>query len=629
MADSFNVSNSRPDNGRGFISSILQKLPYANTVQDVDENNPKYELFNRITKNRDHKIMKQSVITGPYMDQDWQDQYSPNAFSNDKGYHQFIYASLDTDKARRLSEYRRMSAFAEVADCLDEICDDFINKDDNNRVINISFNPFHRLEPEERTEIEKEFYRFINVFELERKGWSYCRNWLVEGELFFENVVHSEKTDLGIVGALTIPGDLINPVYDSIQNTVISNFLFQKPVDVRANPNTPPSMRNINPVNSLQQQIITLEGKQITYIHSGIWNEDFTIRVPFLENCRRAYKQVSLLEDSAIIYNLVRAPERLKFKIDVGTLPPAKAESYIKQMMQQYRSRKSFDGSSSAPGVSNVYEPISMLDDYWFARRTGETGSDVELMAGGTMNNGSDSILAYFVKKLYQSLKVPQSRLNPDQAFSDGAEILREELRFAKFILRIQQAFAQGFKQSFVTHLKLRGWWEEYRLHESHFDLAFTPPSSYFAIRQQQLFDLKYNNFSNISQNDSISKSFAQRYYLGLTDDKMSENMEWLRKDAALQWELQQISQFGPNWRDHLEAMADAAEGLQGGGPEMGGGMGGGAPTGGPAGTPAGEIPDFGAAGTTAPPEGTEAGAGEITPPTAGAESPAEEAPPA
>ena len=65
MADSFNVSNSRPDNGRGFISSILQKLPYANTVQDVDQDNPKYELFNRITKNRDHKIMTPSMTAWP------------------------------------------------------------------------------------------------------------------------------------------------------------------------------------------------------------------------------------------------------------------------------------------------------------------------------------------------------------------------------------------------------------------------------------------------------------------------------------------------------------------------------------------------------------------------------------
>lgn len=618
MADVFPQSNAKPDQGRGFISSVLQKLPYANIVQDVDDNNPKYELFNRISKNREYKVLKQSVITGPYMDQTWQDQYSPTAgFNSDKGYHQYIYAKLDSDKIRRLSEYRRMAAFAEVSDCLDEICDEFVNKDDNNRVITINFNGFSNLGSEERTEIEKEFYRFINVFELERRGWQYCRSWLVEGEVFFENIVHSEKTDLGIVGALPIPGDLINPVYSNSQNTVIDNFLFQKPVEMKAGQNGQPPLKTTNAINSLQQQIIPLDGKQVTYIHSGIWNEDFTIRVPFIENCRRAYKQVSLLEDAIVIYRMVRAPERLKFKIDVGSLPPAKAEAYIRQMMQQYRSRKSFDGSSSQPGASNVYEPMSMLDDYWFARRNGETGSDVELMPAG-QNISELADLTYFVKKLYQSLKVPQTRINPDQAYTDGAQILREELKFAKFIIRIQQAFAQGFKQAFVTHLKLRNWWKEYSLHESCFDLSFTPPSSYFAIRQQQLFELKYTNFNNMAQNESISKTFAQRYYLNLSDDKISENMEWMRKDASLKWELDQIAQFGPNWRDHLNAMSEGGEG----GEAASGGGGGGAPMG----TSPSEIPDFGAGGA-APEAGGEGG--ETAPEAGGAAPEPSAAPPA
>jgi hypothetical protein len=611
MADAFNPSNFKPDQGRGFISSILSKLPYADIVQDANENNPKYELFHRLTKNRETKIMKQSVITGPYVNNE--NDFVANAFSSDKGYHQYIYAQMDTDKARRLSEYRRMAAFAEVSDCLDEICDEFINKDDNNNVISLKWNNFNKLEAEEKSEIEKEFFKFIKIYELEKNGWGYCRAWLTEGEVFWENVVHEEKKDLGIVGVLRIPGELINPVYDNIQNVVINNFIFQKPIDPQNNNSMqyPPTNRaTVNPVNSLQQQLLTLEGKQITYVHSSIWNEDFTTRVPFLENCRRAYKQVSLLEDSIIIYRMVRAPERLKFKIDVGNMPPHKAEATIKQMMQAYRARKTYDGSSSKPGAANIYEPLSMLDDFWFAKKTGETGSDVEMMQGGA-NISEIADLLYFVKKLYRALKVPESRLSPETTFADGAQILREELRFAKFILRIQHHFAQGFKQAFITHLKLRNWWKDYKLNESFFDFEFTPPSSYFAIRQQQMFDLKYTNFNNLSQNESMSKTYCQRYYLGLSDDKISENMEWRRKDEALKWELSQIQQFGPNWREHMEAMAQAGQqlGAEGGGPvDLGGGGGGGSPltdiTGAepPAPTQGSEnIPEFG--GPAAQPE--------------------------
>ena len=609
MPDVLPTPNRQPDNGRNFIANILSRLPYIQDAVDADIGNPRYELFDRLSKRQEYRVMQQSVITGPALRQN-NDQYGAGSFTSDHAYHKYIYASVDVDKIRRIAEYRRMGSYAEISDCLDEICDDFLNKDDEDKLLRIGFSTFGKLGATERTEIEKEFYKFIQVFDLENKGWGYCRQLLIEGEIFFENVVHERKRELGIIGVLNIPGELINPVYDNVQNNVIENFIFQKPISLQQHANSPnspsappPSQNNSN---SLQQQLITFQGNQITYINSGMWNEDMSIKIPFLENARRAYKQVSLLEDAVVIYRMVRAPERLKFKIDVGNMPPAKAEAYLKQLMQSYWSKKSFD-SQSAKGASNVYDPQSMLDSYWFARRNGEAGSDVELLNGGA-NLGKIEDLTYFVNKLYKSLKVPLTRMNPDEGYKDGAEILREELRFAKFILRIQQQFASGLKEAFITHLKLREWWKEFKLHESYFNVHFNPPSNYFAMRKNQEFELKYNNFNNLSQNESMSKTFCQRHYLGLNDAKISENMEWLRKDAALTWELAQISQTGPNWRDHIQAAEQAA----------GAGLGGvaGSPTAGGSSSAAGEIPEFGAGGETPAPEGAEA-----TPAPEGAEA--------
>ena len=185
MPDILPQPNRQPDSGRGFITSILSKLPYVNDVVETETNNPKYELFDRLAKNRELKIMQQSVITGPFMNKDFADYYNPGAITSDKGYHNYIYAQIDSDKMRRLAEYRRMAAFAEVADCLDEICDEFINKDDTGRVISLDFTGFEKLNSEEKLEIQKEFYKFINNFDLEHKGWGYCRQFLIEGELFF------------------------------------------------------------------------------------------------------------------------------------------------------------------------------------------------------------------------------------------------------------------------------------------------------------------------------------------------------------------------------------------------------------------------------------------------------------
>jgi hypothetical protein len=616
MADLLPTQNRTPETNRNsFVSQILQRLPYVADVYDADDSNPKYELFDRLAKRQELRIMQQSVITGPYMRNEYYDYYNPGSFINDQAYHRYIYANVDSDKIRRLSEYRRMAAFAEVSDCLDQICDEFIVKDEQNEIIHLNFSNFAKLDQDVKSELKKEFSKFINIYDLEHKGWGYCRQLLTEGELFFENIVHNKREDYGVIGTLSIPGELINPVYDNVQNNVIQNFVFQKPVSL-TNVNPADALAqpraNVSPVNTLQQQIITLQGNQVTYIHSGMWNEDMSIRIPFIENCRRAYKQLSLLEDAIVIYRMVRAPERLKFKIDVGNMPPAKAEAYLKQLMQQYWNKQTYNSNSSTPGAGNIYNPQSMLDSYWFARRAGEQGSDVETMPGGA-NLGQLDDLMYFVNKLYTSLKVPLTRLNPNEPFRDGSEILRQELKFAKFIIQIQQQFSAGLKQAFITHLKLRGWWKEFRLHESYLNLNFNPPSNFFAIRQQQLFELKFKNFNDMSQNDGISNTFAQRHYLDYSDQKISENMEWKRKDASLKWELNQIENLGPNWREHQEAAENAAKSAESAASSMGGG-----------GSPSSisEIPEF---GSTAPEETAPEEAPTTTPeeaPAAGAEAP-------
>jgi hypothetical protein len=572
--------NKTANSGRNFMSTILARLPYlSQNVQDITDYNPKYELFHRLSKRREEYALKQSVLVG---NQDFRD-YTQGGVMIDKGYHQFIYARLDTDKVRRLAEYRRMAGYAEVSDCLDEIADETVNYDDNGEAV--KFNLKGDYASDTKTEVIKEFNKFVQVFDLENKGWGYFRQLLVDGELFFENIVSTEKPHLGILNVINIPSELINPIYDNVQNDLVQGFVLRKPLDKEMkNPSKPPS----NTINSAQQeQIVMLEPRQITYVCSSLWNEDKTIKLPFIENCRRSYKQLSLIEDSIVIYRLVRAPERLKFVIDVGNMPPAKAEAYMQKLMHQYWNKKNYDSAQGS--VQNTYDPQSMLDSYWFARRAGEQGSDVSVLQGG-QNLGELKDLMYFVNKLYKSLKVPVTRLNPDDNFKDGNEILREELRFAKFIIRLQQQFAYGIKHAFITHLKLKGWWKDYKLRERDINLKFNAPSNFFALREQQIFNIKQQNFQSITQSESISKTFAQRYYLHFNDSQISENMAWLRKDAALRWELAQIDAAGPNWREQQAALAQSAQLAGGGAPAAGGGgLGGG---GGSA-----EFPEFGAAG--------------------------------
>lgn len=592
------------------LGAFVSRLPYAYQIIDaMVKNNPKFYDFKNQTSMRDEMLQSQSVFLAQK-----EDNYAfgtPGSFGINKDYQAFVYANIDKDKQRRLMDYRRMAAYAELADCLDEICDECIVKNEDGDIVDFDLNGNYSKTAQD--EIKAEFKKFIEIFDLENTGWEKFRQMLVDGELFYENLIKKGKEELGIIGLMSIPSELINPVFHNVQNELLKGYLLQKPV--------------IGPTNSLntedQQELMFLQKAQVTYIHSGMWNEFKTFRLPFIENAKRAYRQLSLIEDSVVIYRLVRAPERLVFKVFTGNMPPPKAESYVKSLMMKYWSKKTFNSAEGR--VANIYDPQSMLDSYWFPVDNQGKGTEVStLPSGGALGEIKD--LDYFLAKLYKSLKVPTSRfLTPGDPFKDGAEITRDELRFARFIMRLQAQFAIGIKETFITHLKLKGLWKQYKLREQALKIKFIEPTSFMAMRNQQLLSMRFENYNTATQSEAISKSFAQKYYLDMSADEMMENREWLRKDAALTWELSKITEMGPNFREQL-ALQQGGEAGEGGEAEMLGGGGGGAGGGGES-----AIPEFGGGAapetsevtpeTPATPEGAGAG-GAPTAPT-GAEAPA------
>lgn len=538
-----------------FLDNLVSKLPYTNRIiDDISSLNPKYEDFNDLTKRKDERISQQSIVI-----RDEQNDIAggQGSIMINKDYHQYMYANMDVDKIRRLQQYRRMAGYAECSDAIDEICDETIVKDDEGIIVKIDIDGSHK--DNIKKELRKEWDKFINIFKLEDNGWENFRQFLIDGELFYENVISQNRPDLGILGVVSIPSELINPVYDNVQNALIKGFLLRRAVP-----------QGKQGAGNQKEELIVFDKNQITYVHSGLWNEDRTMRVPYIENARRAYKQLSLIEDSIVIYRLVRAPERLVFYVDVGNMPAPKAEQYLQKLIRQYWSRKTYN--PQAKSVQNVYDPQSMLDSFWFAKKNGQEGTKVELLQGGE-NLGQLDDLMYFVKKLYKALKVPIGRLNPEDSFKDGTEITREELRFAKFVMRLQRQFSTSLKDSFIVHLKLRKMWEKYNLKEHEICLTFNTPTQFMIMREQQTFNLKFENYNNMGNNELVSQSFSQRHYLDWTDDQMAENREWLRKDNELMWEIEQIRTNGPDFREkqgELEAAVGDIAGATGGGAAVG-----------------------------------------------------------
>lgn len=573
--------------GRDFMQYVSSKLPYTKDTLMLDtitEVNPTYKHFYRTGTRRENVLAKYSVSK-----QTQEEQFPEGSIAIDKKYHQYMYANVDVDKGKRLLDYRVMAAYAEVADALDEICDSIVVENERHEIAGIKYKDTD-FSPTVKNELDKEFKKIVDYYNLDTKGWEYFRSLLVDGEVFFEHIIHEDHTDAGILGLVEVPTELVDPIYDNVQNMLIKGYLLRQPV---INPKT----------NTVEDyNFIPFDKHQMCYIHSGLWNEDKTMRLPFVENCRRAYRQLTMMEDAVVVHRLVRSPERLMFNVDVGNLSPPKAEAYLKKLMHNYFNRKTFDNDQG--GRVNAFDPQSYLDSYWFAKRQGSEGSTVQSFQNSSSFDNIED-LNYFVKKLYKSLHIPVGRLDSASVYDDGTNMLREELKFARTLIRFQQKFASALKSTFITHLKLTKMWDEYKLKEHHFEVEFNPPTNFYTLRESQIMELKTNNFTQIGGNESVSQTYAMKKYLDWSDDEIKQNREWLRKDRQLSWELAQIEQFGPNWRETLQSQADQMEaGLEGGGfggdPLIGGGGGMGLP---PAEGGIGEPPPFGGpAPETAPP---------------------------
>ena len=163
-----------------------------------------------------------------------------------------------------------------------------------------------------------------------------------------------------------------------------------------------------------------------------------------------------MIEDSLVIYRLSRAPERRIFYIDVGNLPKAKAEQYLREVMARYRNKLTYDANTGEIRDDKKY--MSMMEDFWLPRREGGRGTEISTLPGG-QNLGELTDVEYFQKKLFRSLNVPESRMADNASgFSLGrsSEILRDELKFTKFVGRMRKRFSNLFHDILKTQLILK-----------------------------------------------------------------------------------------------------------------------------------------------------------------------------
>lgn len=523
------------------LQRTLSKTNYLGSAMEYGLSklsNPKWDDFAK-TGIRMKEALVRNSVAGSLINPDKNTIGGPVVGGRYNPYANALYASTDTEKSNRLYEYRLMASFPEVANCIDEIGNNFIWEDERGNVVNFRYID-EDLPSEHVIDLTEEFNKFARYFNFKEKGKKYCLDFITDGELYIELIINNESEEnkkRGVLGVQKLQTELMETVYKNKENGIVGIFL-GKSITYNEKPN-----RIVN------IEHVPYHPNELFYVSSGTWDPTGEWIVPFIERGRKLYTQLSYLEDAIVIYRLVRAPERLIFDIDTGTLPPPEAERYLNEVKRQYWKTKNFDISSN--DINNKFEPQSMLDAFFIGRGSGQEKVDIKQLSGG-QNLGELTDLDFFLKALYRALKVPVSYLKSDTtATVDSSQILREELNFAKFIIDIQNTFAASLKQAFITHLKLTGKYKEYDLKENMMEVSFVPPSHYFEMRKIQSVQLKANAFNTISSIDGISRSWALKRIWGLTNAEIKQNIRLRKIDKIHDWEIAQIEAAGPFWESN------------------------------------------------------------------------------
>jgi hypothetical protein len=286
-----------------------------------------------------------------------------------------------------------------------------------------------------------------------------------------------------------------------------------------------------------------VDSKHIVHITlSDGMNEGWPFGSSILESVFKVYKQKEMLEDSIIIYRVQRAPERRVFYIDVGNMPAHKAMAMVERVKNEVHQTRIPNKTGGGNNVMDAsYNPLSIMEDYFFAQSAEGRGSKVDVLPGGS-NLGEIDDLRYFNNKLMRGLRVPSSYLpngadDGQQTFNDGrlGTALIQEFRFSKYCERLQMMLQQTLDTEFKLFLKNRG----VNIPSNLFDLQFTVPQSFSKYKELEVEAQKVQVFGNIEGVDYLSRRFILKKYLGLTEDELADNERlWRdenRKDGALE----------------------------------------------------------------------------------------------
>jgi len=443
-----------------------------------------------------------------------------------------------------LKRYREMALHPECDSAIEDIVNEAIVSDTNDTPVEIELSNLNASDGIKK-KIREEFKYILELLDFDKKSHEIYRNWYVDGRLYYHKVIDLKNPHEGIKELRYIDAMKMRYVRQQKKNPKdqyrLSNINSDNPMDfefpeieeyfIYSPKMTYPTG---NPSSMGGSQGIKMTKDSITYCTSGLVDRNKGSTLSYLHKAIKSLNQLRMIEDSLVIYRLSRAPERRIFYIDVGNLPKVKAEQYLRDVMMRYRNKLVYDASTGE--IRDDKKFMAMLEDFWLPRREGGRGTEITTLPGG-QNLGEITDIEYFKKKLFRSLNVPASRMDGEGGFNLGrsSEILRDEVKFSKFVARLRKRFAAMFSDMLKTQLILKNIItpEDWRVMDEHIQYDFLYDNHFAELKDAELLAERLNMVAQAEPyvGKYFSQDYVRRKILRQTDIQIEEQDILIKKE--------------------------------------------------------------------------------------------------
>ena len=444
-----------------------------------------------------------------------------------------------------IKRYREMALHPEADSAIEDIVNEAIVSDSNDSPVEIELSNLNASDGIKNI-IRKEFKHILDLLDFDKKAHEIYRNWYIDGRIYYHKVVDLKNPEEGIQELRYIDAMKMRYVRQQKKkkgdiNNAVARLKSDNPMDYDFpeieeyfiyNPKS--IYPTGNPAQTGASQGIKIARDAITYCTSGLVDRNKGSTLSYLHKAIKSLNQLRMIEDSLVIYRLSRAPERRIFYIDVGNLPKVKAEQYLRDVMTRYRNKLVYDANTGEIRDDKKY--MAMLEDFWLPRREGGRGTEISTLPGG-QNLGEITDIEYFKKKLYRSLNVPPSRMDGEGGFNLGrsSEILRDELKFTKFVSRLRKRFSNMFNDMLKTQLLLKNVItpEDWDVMSEHIQYDFLYDNHFSELKEAELLNERLTLAQTAEPyiGKYYSQDYVRRKILRQTDIEILEQDKLIEKE--------------------------------------------------------------------------------------------------